>query len=443
MKAMQRIKMVFFSILILTSFGNSLGTTYIQSQSPNDLIELAVIQKNRIDVTAHPQFKKLYLDRDFFAEYDEDIDLTQLHPSIALIPFICSVVPIVWASGKTLFIDTLDAEFAQSLEKVRHALKKLYPSLKWSGQLIARQLVKNENPAVHKDDFALLFSGGVDGTCTSLRRYPAKQLLITVWGSDVPPFHQRKWHGAYTICKNFATQFGHDHTYLHSNFCYLFKAELCYVTPEIPAWWRFTTLGLSYCGLAAPIAFSRGYTKMLFSSTYSDRYKYPFGSHPMLEGNLEFGGVAVEHTCFDLNRQEKIKFITNFAQQHDKKPFLRVCWNRDLDGGNCNDCMFKCFQAMNALLIEGADPCEYGFTLSEQEVIQKTKEQFLSIEKPLTLSIGETCRWQDMQERIREILASNDHAYTDTLRDYLSWVLTVDMNTYNKHKDVPFTELAV
>ena len=218
----------------------------------HDLIESVVIKKNRIKVIAHPMFKKKYLSQNFFAEYDTDIDLTRLHQSIVLIPFISSVITAVWASDQDYYIDYLDADFAAGLEKIHASMKKMYPSLQWAGRLIPRKLIHNKRLG-ENDTIAVLFSAGVDTTATSLRHHDRKQYLITVWGSDVTPHDTDMWKGVERICKDFAKAYGHEHTYVRSNFIGLFKDALYNLTPEIPRWWKCTSMGLSYCGLAAPI----------------------------------------------------------------------------------------------------------------------------------------------------------------------------------------------
>lgn len=67
----------------------------------------------------------------FWAEYNENIDIVP--PSIAVIPFVCNVLPIVWLADMELVVDELDKTFYECLPEVRHGYMLLSPMLNFLG----------------------------------------------------------------------------------------------------------------------------------------------------------------------------------------------------------------------------------------------------------------------------------------------------------------------
>ena len=163
-------------------------STYSLAAIQEPLIESVTVNKNHIKIEVNKQFKEKYLTGNFFAEYDKDIDLSKLDYSIQIMPFIMNVLSIVWISGKDWYIDSMDQDLYASLDTIKEVFRRMYPRTKWEGRLIPHRLVKNVPP--FKPDtnrIALLFSGGLDSTTSSLYHREKKQLLITAWGHwDLP-----------------------------------------------------------------------------------------------------------------------------------------------------------------------------------------------------------------------------------------------------------------
>ena len=81
-----------------------------------NLIDAIVVNKNRIDIKINEGFKKKFLKGDFYATYDKDLDLAKLDNSLNVLPFVSNVISIIWISGRTYYIDSLDQEFHESLK---------------------------------------------------------------------------------------------------------------------------------------------------------------------------------------------------------------------------------------------------------------------------------------------------------------------------------------
>ncbi len=158
------------------------------SAHPSLIESYKIINKNKIVVKANEQFSKQFIKEDFFAEYDESVDLSRLDESIVTIPFILNIIPVVWFSNETYSIDVMDKDLYYSLQKIKEVFQMFYPHHSWSGELIPKKLVTNTIGSSNESDqpaLALLFSGGLDSTNTSISHVDTKQLLITVWGADV------------------------------------------------------------------------------------------------------------------------------------------------------------------------------------------------------------------------------------------------------------------
>ncbi|MCM1137466.1 MAG: hypothetical protein NC453_02655 [Muribaculum sp.] len=66
--------------------------------------------------------------------------------SIAVIPFICNVLPIIWLSDSTLEVNEIDKDFYESIPNFKMGYTKMYPMLKFKGNYIANSLFSNILP---------------------------------------------------------------------------------------------------------------------------------------------------------------------------------------------------------------------------------------------------------------------------------------------------------
>ena len=229
--------------------------TFMPLSAYPDLIEsFKIINKNKIVVKANKSFSRQFIKEDFFAEYDESIDLTKLNESIVTIPFILNIAPVIWFSNKTYSIDVMDKELYHSLQKVREVFRMFYPCHSWLGELIPKKLVTNMMSLSHGQDkpvLALLFTGGLDSVNTSISHVDTKQLLITAWGADVKVGASDKWTLVLEQCQKFSQTFGHDHMFIKSNFREFIETP--YLSKQFSPWWVNISYGLSLVGLTAPL----------------------------------------------------------------------------------------------------------------------------------------------------------------------------------------------
>ena len=172
---------------------------------------------NTLIIQPNADFKEQFLTQDFFVKYGDGIDFSSMHESVLVLPFIGSIIHIIWASGQTYTIDIMDEDFFYSLEKIKEVFKFFYPTTDWSGELIPQKLIKNTG-LFSPNKVAVLFSGGLDAVATSFSHSDQQQLLITIRGRDVKLNQDTMWTQVKKQSTTFAQQYNHSITFLASNF---------------------------------------------------------------------------------------------------------------------------------------------------------------------------------------------------------------------------------
>jgi hypothetical protein len=347
-----------------------------------NLIESFTISKNRIEVKVNALLKPHYLQSDFFAEYDSDINLETMHPSIPLLAFIFNVISIVWISGQTYYIDYIDKDAYESLKVIKQVLMRMYPATSWAGQLIPRTLVANDAPE-HLDynTMGLLFSGGLDSTCSSMSTVHKKQLLITAWGQwDIPLESEEIWSERKKGIIEFAQTYGHTNSFVKSNYAdesFLNWDVLESLSNEVDSWRLDTTEGMGMFGLAAPILYAKKVPVLYISSTYAWDYPYPSAATPLIDSNVRFAQkFRILQHHFEYNRFDKLKILCEVINKNGfPKPKMKVC--DDQSAHNCceDDCN-KCVSTALSLYALGENPSEYGFPVTEDELISAAQNYF-------------------------------------------------------------------
>ncbi len=306
------------------------------------LSKKVIVTKNRVDIKINKQFKRSYLKEDFFVEY-KDVNLEQFDYSIVTLPFIMNVISLVWLSGNDYEIEEMDTEVYASLQTLKEVFKLFHPETPWNGRLLPKKLVKHSFTHT-SDNIALLFSGGVDSTTSSLFHKDKKQLLITSWGQSCLPLGEPKlWNKVHKRINKFAKQYGHDTTYLKSNYYYFMNfSVLKDLSPEITSWRIDTVEDIGWAGLIAPILLSRGIKTLRIGS--SDNWDIPYASaaNPYIDSNISFMGIKLYHDLFSMSRYDKIAYLVDQANKGlIDKPHLITCQKPGnvISCGSCEKCI--------------------------------------------------------------------------------------------------------
>lgn len=424
-------KLLYDLALIVLFFG--LPHTVCGATGELDLIKTIEINKNSIKIAVHEQFKKTYLVDDFFVQYEPDVDLTTIDYSLVTLPFVLNIISIVWISGETYYIDSMDKDIYQSLKKIKEIFKRMYPKTSWEGQLIPRQLVENKPLATLANpskECALLFSGGLDSTSSAIAHRDKKLLLITMRGQwDVPLDMDELWHIRERDIKEFARTYGHTNSFVVSNFsAFLNWDVLDNLSSEIAGWRLDTVEGMGMLGLAAPILYIKGYKTLLMASSFSWAYPWPSAANPIIDNNLIFAqAFALKNDQFEITRYDKLRMLVDLRKEGSiELPTIKVCDGQSAKNCLDNDCS-KCIPFAFALLVFGENPRMYGFSDSNETIILKMK-QYLELDQ-IYWTLWELSYLQDYMRNQKSI------------DEKLSWFLTADLAAHvsfvdNKEKEV-------
>ena len=374
------------------------------SKQPIPLIEKVNVTKNRVEITINKDFKKAYLKSDFFVEYDKDVDLTKFDYSITTLPFIMNVISLVWISGKDYQVDSMDAEIYESLERIKKIFKVMYPKTTWNGRLIPQKFVTHPAHRYAKpapqDTMALLFSGGLDSTVSSLYHRDKPQVLVTAWGQSALPLTEQKlWEKVKKRLTSFAHKYGHENAFLKSNYYYFLDLKkLSKLSPEI-VWWRTDTIeDIGWAGLIAPILLSRGISTLRIGA--SEHWAVPIGSaaSPYIDSTIRFAGIKIYHDLFSMCRFDKIAYMVDLCNQGlIEKPNLIICQKP----GNiisCGKCE-KCCLTLALLLGADADPREYGFPLTPEQASKRVQKH---LSKQNSFMVTTLWEYNALQKKVQE-----------------------------------------
>lgn len=122
-----------------------------------------------------------YFDRKqnvFWIEYTENISIVPT--SIAVVPFVCNVLPIIWLTNSSLVLPELDKTFYKSIEEFERGYIEMYPMLSFKGQLEIKNIV--DNSYLPDGGHAAFFSGGVDAFTTLICHRKEFPTLVTLRG---------------------------------------------------------------------------------------------------------------------------------------------------------------------------------------------------------------------------------------------------------------------
>ena len=345
----------------------------------------------------------------FWAEYNEKIDTVPT--SIAVIPFVCNVLPIVWLTNAELVIDELDKTFLECLPEVKHGYMLLSPMLNFlGGVLTVKKIVDNDyNPSQQE---AVLFSGGVDAFATLFNHLDSKPMLITLQGADVPLDDEEGWKVVSTHVAKTTETFGlQSPQFIKTNFREFISSEVWkLIRKSRDNWWHGYQHGIGITSHVAPIAWLHKINKVYIASSYTYEYKVICASDPVIDSHVRFAGTDVCHDGYHMNRIDKVKKIVDTCEKHDKNIQLRVCWI-SRGGHNCSKCE-KCIRTIFNILAVNGNPEQYGFNLQPnvtkhyknivEEALLENKllrpfwhliQDFIKINKPTSIMNNTDYNW--------------------------------------------------
>lgn len=353
---------------------------------------------------------KYFKTNEFIVSYSTEI--SNIPYGVAVIPFVCNVLPSVWLTNAVLYCDELDYDFYNCIEFIKAGYKSMYPTLQFSGEIKCKTV--RYQPTKRDEKSLVFFSGGVDAFASLVAHVDENPTLFSICGADINVENQVGWEVVMGEIRNVSSVFNLPAIYCYSNFRQFINEEnLCLLVDNLGAkidYWYGFQHGIALLGHVAPLTYKRGYNNIYIGASYTlrERAICTCASDPRIDNNVRFLDALVYHDQFDKNRQEKIRSIISFSKKNDIAIKLRVCWQSDT-GGNCCLCE-KCIRTIYAILAEKEDPKGFGFYNVNLGLMKRR------LQKDIVLSKTSMPFWDDIIERINEYPKGTTHV--EWLRNY-------------------------
>lgn len=309
--------------------------------------------------------------RTFFTEYAKPID--RVPGSIAVIPLLCNVLPLVWIFDAEVILEELDQDFYESIESFKQGYVNMYPEVSFKGRITPKKLRDNKQEDCTRT--AAFFSGGVDAFNTLISHMEEKPILVTLWGADITLEDQEGWKRVDLHIKSIALENKLDYISIKTSFRrFLDEGMLSQYVFELTKdnWWYGYQHGIGIIGHIAPLAYQYKIKTVYIASSLTMEDNTTCASDPTIDNHVKFCGSKVVHDGYEYNRQEKTNRISEYVKRSNNPIQLRVCWE-SAGGSNCCHCE-KCYRTILCLLAGKNDPREYGFHYGDDELVEMMKD---------------------------------------------------------------------
>lgn len=379
-----------------------------------------------IDFRTKGSLGKFFKEKQFFAKYPFSVE--DIPDEILIIPFLSTAAPIAWATHSDIHIQAIDKTFLESLYKIQKELNNFYPSIKFSGKIVADKVTDCNQISSGKT--MTLFSGGVDSLATYVRHRKEKPLLIDIYSRDV--YGSKK---AKDACNNYTKKFSEEHQVesctVYSNF-YDIKDDttLALFSSKLGGgWWIKVMHGFAYLGICAPIAYKKHITTVYIPSSFTKRFTNPWGSSPEVDNNVAWGNTRCIHDCYDLSRQEKLELIADYVKETKDYLFI-VCCNSSEEYYNCCQCE-KCTRTIVGLTLAGLDPKQHGFLDHPNFAVMKKKLEA----QTWPFNDSKLYMWTDLKNHIHKeaVLSANPE-----IVQFIDWLSVQDTESFWAKPKQPF-----
>jgi hypothetical protein len=337
------------------------------------VIEEVRVIANRLECSysVSGEWEKYFQDRNIFiAKYSKDID--SVPSSVAIIPFLCNILPVVWIFDGEVVLEDIDKDFYESVEVFKQGYISMYPELSFRGTITPAKVSDNHQEGSTKT--AAFFSGGVDAYNTLISHMDEKPILVTLWGADISFDDQVGWNLVNHYIGGIASNNKLDYVSIKTSFRrFLDEAELSkYVIDKTGNnWWYGYQHGIGVIGHAAPFAYQYKVKTIYIASSFTQEDRSTCASDPSIDNYVKFCGSQVIHDGFEYSRQDKVNRISDYVKRTGTPIQLRVCWESE-GGSNCCHCE-KCHLTILCLLAGKNDPRKYGFNYKDDELADMMK----------------------------------------------------------------------
>ncbi len=370
----------------------------------------------------------------FFIEYiaEPKINTEEIPDSVAVIPLLGNVLPIIWICNANLYVDELDKTFYDRLEYIKSGYKKIWKKLKFRGKITVNKVISNNSDKIGAP--VSFFSMGADAWQTLISHYKEKPILMTMFGADIDANNIESIKDFKQKVNQTAQDFNLNTVFFKTNLKSFITGRVEKLIKPLRniwggggevGWWHEIQHSLGVITHAAPIAYLNHSRFIYFASTNSskDIIKKPLASVPEIDNEIRFIDAQVVHDGYEFQRQDKIHNICEFSQNHNYKINLHVCWeSQNNNNSNCNICE-KCLRTIIGIIIEGYDPNEFGFIYDKEKTQNDLKKIFLQDNFSTLFAYK---YWLSMQKKF----INSPNLQTDYPE--LNWFVTFDFNQQRK-----------
>lgn len=332
------------------------------------ILDKIIVLNNAVEYefTIVGEIKHFFNNNKMFVEYNYEVSDVPL--SILTIPFVANIIPLVWLSKSTLEVDQLDNTFYKCLENIKNGFENMYPNVEFKGSVKVNNLV--ENIYNYEHEAAQLFTGGVDAATTFIRIKDKMPYLITHngWYKNDKTYN-KIWDVEKKDALQFAKKYNLQNIFVESNYATFMNYENLNKKYEKllgDNWWHGIHHGLALICTSIPIAYLLKIKTIYIASSFYEGYEAKCGSDPRIDNNIKYSSGNVFHDCYEHNRQEKIKILTDYTDKYNDEFKLKICFSED---ENCCKCE-KCMRTIMGIIAEGSSPNKFGidinFNVSQQ-----------------------------------------------------------------------------
>lgn len=369
--------------------------------------------------------KKYFRTNRMFIEYTNDIKLESIPKSILVIPFVASVLPLMWLTDSIMWIEEIDKTFYRSLNRVKRSYQEMYDYYPLKGSLIPAKII--DNSFIPQKESLVLFSGGLDAQTTYLRNIKTNPLLFNIQGwykentdeinsvadkdiKDIYAFSQREKVNFRFAKSNFATLI--ENQTFHKNIEKKLKDN----------WWHGFQHSMAFISIATVAAYYYKIRTIYIASSFAIGDTGRCASYPTTDSEFEFAGAGeVCHDGFELTRQDKVHLIVEHQKNINNPYPLKVCTFND---DNCLICE-KCVRTMLGIIAENGDINNFGFNVTKP-LLQHFKTLFEENIVFFDVKGESTKHWVHIKKRMRE----NYNNLSE--KELVDWFLNEDLINIRK-----------
>lgn len=359
------------------------------------------------------------IDNKFKVEYGEGIE--DVPKSVAIIPFVSNVLPIIWLTDSKLEIEELDKNYYDSIQNTKEAFQKIYPNASFKGNIEVKKIIDNQNSKDEKENCSVFFSGGIDSVSTLVSVIDKKPLLITIWGTDVWDHNTDGWKSLKELALDYSKQLNLKNLFIKTNFRKFIYEHV--LTEKLlkgvidDSWWRGIQHGIGLLGHVAPYAYKYNIVTHYIPATLNVKSQKgtTCGSCPEIDQTVKYADCNIIHEGYDKTRIEKAAHIVKYFKSKGQTIKLRVCYMDKGDKLNCCQCE-KCYLSMMEILSEKVNLKDWGFDV-DGEVLRNIPKFLKEHANPSPINKE---IWVDIREKFKE-----DKEYWKKQKD-VKWILKYD-----------------